>query len=61
MQEVGGVAERDMYNAFNMGIGMVLAVPPEIVSEVVSAAESLGEKAYVIGEVAQGQEKIEIC
>lgn len=61
LQEMGEVSERDMYNTFNMGIGMVLAVPPEIADDVVFAAEQLGEGAYIIGDVVQGEEKIEIC
>ncbi len=61
MQELGHVPEQDMYNTFNMGIGMVLAVPHEIASQVVAEAEKLGEKAYIIGEVVKGEEKIEIC
>lgn len=61
MQEKGNVAEKDMYNTFNMGIGMVLAVPAEIAPFVVAEANNLREKAYIIGEVVKGKEKIEIC
>lgn len=61
LQESGDVPEKDMYNTFNMGIGMVLAVPAEIAEAVVKKAETLGEKAYVIGEIQAGEEIIEIC
>jgi phosphoribosylformylglycinamidine cyclo-ligase len=61
MQELGEVPERDMYNTFNMGIGMVLAVSPEVADSVVLEAEKLGEKAYIIGEVEKGEENIVIC
>jgi phosphoribosylformylglycinamidine cyclo-ligase len=61
MQELGDIPERDMYNTFNMGIGMVMAVAPEIADAVILEAERLGEKAYLIGEVAEGKEIIEIC
>lgn len=61
MQEIGDVPEMEMYNTFNMGIGMALAVSPDIADAVVSFAESLGEKAYIIGEVKEGKESIEIC
>jgi len=61
MQEIGDVPENDMYNTFNMGIGMVLAVDRDIAEKVLKEAKALGESAYIIGEVAQGEEKIEIC
>ncbi len=48
------------YNTFNMGIGMVLAVSPEMESEVLAAARGLGEKAFVIGSVQEG-EGVELC
>lgn len=60
MQEKG-INEKDMYNTFNMGIGMVLAVPAEIAPFVVAEANNLKEKAYIIGEVVKGEGKIEIC
>jgi phosphoribosylformylglycinamidine cyclo-ligase len=50
----------DAYNTFNMGIGMVLAVKPEIANDVVIAARDLGEKAFVIGHVTEG-EGIRLC
>ena len=49
--ELAGIEKRKMYNTFNMGIGLVLAVDPSIARDVVKAAEELGEKAYVIGKV----------
>lgn len=61
MQEMGHVPEHDMYNTFNMGIGMTIAVDKDIADKVVAEAQALGEKAYIIGEVALGEEKIEIC
>jgi len=61
IQEKGNVPEKDMYNTFNMGIGMVLAVPAEIAPFVVAEANNQGEKAYIIGETVKGEEKLEIC
>ncbi len=61
MQEKGNVSEKDMYNTFNMGIGMVLVVPAEIAPFVVAEANNQREKAYIIGEIVKGEEKIEIC
>lgn len=61
LQQMGSVPEKEMYNTFNMGIGMVLAVSPDIADQVVAEAERLGEKAYIIGKVTEGEEQIEIC
>lgn len=61
LQELGEVAERDMYNTFNMGIGMVMAVPATEADAVIACLEANGEKAYRIGEIATGEGGIEIC
>lgn len=61
LQEAGDIPEHDMYNTFNMGIGMVLAVSPEEADEVVRSAESLGERAFVMGEIVKSGERITIC
>lgn len=55
LQEIAGISDEKMYNTFNMGIGMVLAVDPAITEDVVAELEKLGEKAYVIGEVIEGK------
>lgn len=59
--EKGNVNEADMYNTFNMGIGMVLAAEPDTAGEIISFAGELGEKAYLIGEIVEGEGRIEIC
>ena len=51
LQEKGDVAQDEMYNVFNMGIGMVLAVDGADASKTIALLESQGEKAYVIGSV----------
>ena len=61
MQDMGNVAEEDMYNTFNMGIGMVIAVDSEILDSVVSYLNELGEKAYYIGDIEKGEGQIKIC
>jgi len=61
LQDLGEVAEQDMYNTFNMGIGMVMAVDAALAADVVAALEAEGEKAFVIGQVAEGEGGIEIC
>lgn len=53
--EKSGMGKREIYNTFNMGIGMVMAVSKEQAEAVVKAAEALGESAFVIGEVTKGE------
>lgn len=55
LQEVGELNRKEMFNIFNMGIGMVLAINEEILPEVVKILESNGEKAYLIGRVKEGE------
>lgn len=55
LQREGEVSNRDMFTTFNMGIGMVLIVPAEQADETLRLAAELGEKAYRIGEVTDGQ------
>lgn len=57
----GNVGETDMYNTFNMGIGMVLAVNSDISQEIIDSINDLGEEAYLIGEIDEGEGRIEIC
>jgi phosphoribosylformylglycinamidine cyclo-ligase len=54
VQELGGVAQEQMYGTFNMGIGMVLAVSPYYVESTVGQLRHAGEEAAIIGEVARG-------
>ena len=56
----GNIAEEMMYNTFNMGIGMVLAVRPEDADKTIAAVEAAGEKAFVIGETASGEKCAEM-
>ena len=60
IQEQGNISERDMYNTFNMGIGMAIIVKKEEVKKAIEILEQQGEKAYVIGEVTEGNKDIEI-
>lgn len=55
--KTGKIPERDMYNTFNMGAGLVLAVAAEDASRAVAAISAAGEQAYVIGECVNGAEK----
>ena len=51
LEKWGGIPHREMYNIFNMGIGMVLALDPSEAQKAISILESHGEKASVIGEI----------
>ncbi|MBR4754511.1 MAG: phosphoribosylformylglycinamidine cyclo-ligase [Lachnospiraceae bacterium] len=57
----GKIEEHVMYNTFNMGIGMVLALAEADVHAAISAIEAAGEKAYVIGDVISGEKGVELC
>ncbi len=58
----GNVEEEMMYNTYNMGLGMVIAVSPEDADEAVRAIESAGEKAYIVGETeAAGKKGVRLC
>lgn len=59
--EHGKVNETDMFNTFNMGIGLVLAVDSDDSVNILNFLDELGEKAYLIGEIAEGEGRIEIC
>lgn len=61
LQKAGGIPERDMYNTFNMGIGMCLAVAPENADAAVRHLNSCGETAHLIGEVVKGEEGVVLC
>ncbi len=56
-----GIPERDMFNTFNMGIGLCIAVASDKADEAVRILESCGEKAHIIGEMKQGEKGIELC
>lgn len=60
IQKIGNIPERDMYNTFNMGIGMAVIVKKEEAQKVIEILEQQGEKAYIIGEVIEGQKDIQI-
>lgn len=61
MQSFGNIDERDMYNTFNMGIGMVVIVSKEDEEEAKKVLKELGEKAYTLGEVIEGNDGVIIC
>ncbi len=54
LQRLGGIAEEEMYRTFNMGVGMVVIVRKEEAEGILEVARALGEEAYLIGEIIQG-------
>ena len=59
--KVGGISERDMFNTFNMGVGMSIVVPANEVDTALEILKECGEDAYVIGEIVESDSKITIC
>jgi len=56
-----GISERDMFNTFNMGLGLCIAVSKDLADEAVRILKANGEEAMVIGEVKQGEKGVTIC
>lgn len=61
LAKTGNIEEQMMYNTYNMGIGMVLAVDPADVDKAVEAARAAGETPYVIGRIEAGEKGVELC
>ena len=61
MAKEGNVEEQMMYNTYNMGLGMVLAVDAADVEKTIAAIEAAGEKAYVVGKVEDGEKGVTLC
>lgn len=60
ISETAAIPEHDMFNTFNMGIGMIAAVPAHQAEKAVRVLEEMGEKAYNIGSVEEGEKGIEL-
>ena len=60
IQRLGGIPQRDMCNTFNMGIGMVLAIPADQAEKALDLLRAAGEEAYQIGRVAPGDGGVEL-
>ena len=58
IQKVGNVPERDMFNTFNMGVGMSVVVAPEDANRALEILKANGEDAYVLGEIVKSDDKI---
>ena len=60
LRKTGGLEEKMMYNTYNMGLGMVLAVDAADARKTVEALQAAGEQAYLVGEVTSGKEGVVI-
>ena len=58
LQRVGDIPERDMFNTYNMGVGMSAVVSKDTADRALEALRAAGEDAYVIGEIVRGEEKV---
>lgn len=61
LAEVGNIPEHDMFNTFNMGVGMSVVVAKEDAEKAVEILKAAGEDAYVMGEIIKSDEKVIIC
>ena len=59
--KTGNIPERDMFNTFNMGVGMCVTVAPEDVDKSLSILKDEGIDAYVLGHIEESEEKVTIC
>ena len=57
----GNIPERDMFNTFNMGVGMDVVVPREQADRALAVLREQGEDAYIMGEIVSGEEKVVLC
>ena len=61
MAKTANIAEEMMYNTFNMGLGMIVAVDKADVEKAMAAMEAAGDKAYIVGHIEAGEKGVELC
>ena len=61
LQREGQIEDQMMYNTYNMGLGMILAVAKEDVEETMNQIRSAGETSYVDGEILDGAKGVTLC
>lgn len=61
MQKTGNIEEKMMYNTYNMGLGMVLAIDPADTEKTLEALKVAGEEAYVVGRIEAGEKGVTVC
>ena len=57
----GNIPERDMYNTYNMGVGMSIVVDKADADKAIEILKANGEDAYIIGEIVKGEESVVLC
>ncbi len=61
LQKTGNISEHDMFNTFNMGVGMSIVVSKEDADKALEVLKANGEDAYIIGNITKGEERVVIC
>ena len=61
LQRIGDIPERDMFNTYNMGVGMAVIVSRDTANAAMTALKAHGCDAYVIGEIVRGEDKVALC
>jgi len=61
LERVGNFEKIQMYNTFNMGIGMVIAVNDDSANNIIKYLNEKNEKAYIIGEIVEGESGVDLC
>mgnify|MGYP002528654295 CR=1 FL=1 len=61
IKRTGDIPERDMFNTFNMGVGMIVSVDKNDADKAVAALNAAGEQAYILGELVESEEGVIIC
>lgn len=61
IQETGNISQHDMFNTFNMGIGMVIAVDKEDAYKAIQVLTEAGEKPVMLGKIENGEKTVELC
>jgi len=57
----GDITEEMMYNTFNMGLGMIVAVDPADVDKTMEAIRQAGDAPYVVGKIIDGEKGVDLC
>ena len=61
LAEKGDIEEQMMYNTYNMGLGMIVAVDPADVDKTMEAIKAAGDEPYVVGHIEAGEKGVTLC